>query len=421
MRAAAELQLSAEGLRTWCRRTEGAIGAIFSENVGFCDFEKSQSRKLSHEDIRAGGRNEDLSALRSPGLGRQITRVSTSVDADGNLKSQHIREQVAAAENSFEEPAGRVVKTTAQIGPGGIERVWERRVPDPVADTVERLDEILAKIEPMPPIDARASGAMCGELHTLHVLADAHIGLLAWEPETGADWDLDMAVGTLKRAVDNLMLRSPASSSATVALLGDFMHFDGLAAVTPTSGHLLDTDTRFSKLVDAAIDAALYIARRALEMHDKVDLLIAEGNHDLTSSLWMRKLFARLFADEPRLRVIDSPKPYYATTFGDVMLCFHHGHLKSVKSASDMIAYFAQEFREEWGRSAKHYVHTGHRHFLQVDGSKGAQIRQHPTLAARDAYASRYGYQAQRALQSITYHEKFGEVVNVTVTPEMLA
>ncbi len=47
-------------------------------------------------------------------------------------------------------------------------------------------------------------------------------------------------------------------------------------------------------------------------------------------------------------------------------------------------------------------------------------VIQHPTLAARDAYAARGGWIAERAITAITYHRDFGQVARNTVTPEML-
>jgi hypothetical protein len=47
-------------------------------------------------------------------------------------------------------------------------------------------------------------------------------------------------------------------------------------------------------------------------------------------------------------------------------------------------------------------------------------VVQHPTLAARDAYASRGGWISERQVSAITYHSKFGQVAKITITPEML-
>jgi hypothetical protein len=48
-------------------------------------------------------------------------------------------------------------------------------------------------------------------------------------------------------------------------------------------------------------------------------------------------------------------------------------------------------------------------------------VIQHPTLAARDAYASRGGWVAERSVSSITYSDKFGQVARNIITPEMLS
>jgi hypothetical protein len=52
--------------------------------------------------------------------------------------------------------------------------------------------------------------------------------------------------------------------------------------------------------------------------------------------------------------------------------------------------------------------------------NNGVTVVQHPTLAARDAYAARGGWIADRAAQAITYHKRFGQVGRVMVCPEMV-
>ena len=47
-------------------------------------------------------------------------------------------------------------------------------------------------------------------------------------------------------------------------------------------------------------------------------------------------------------------------------------------------------------------------------------VVQHATIAARDAYAARGGWIAERKIKAIIYHTAFGEVSTVTCTPEML-
>jgi hypothetical protein len=48
-------------------------------------------------------------------------------------------------------------------------------------------------------------------------------------------------------------------------------------------------------------------------------------------------------------------------------------------------------------------------------------VVQHPTLAARDAYAARGGWIAERQVRAISYHVDHGEVARNTIVPEMLS
>jgi hypothetical protein len=99
------------------------------------------------------------------------------------------------------------------------------------------------------------------------------------------------------------------------------------------------------------------------------------------------------------------------------MLGFHHGH--KVKNES-LPMLFAAQFPAMWGATTKRYAHCGHRHHADEKEYSGMTVVQHPTLSARDAYAARGGWIADRATQCITYHERFGIVARTIVTPEML-
>lgn len=81
---------------------------------------------------------------------------------------------------------------------------------------------------------------------------------------------------------------------------------------------------------------------------------------------------------------------------------------------------FAAQFPVEWGGSLHRYCHTGHCHHYDDKEHSGMRVIQHSTLASRDAYAARGGWIAQRQITAITYHNEYGQVATVTVTPDML-
>jgi hypothetical protein len=248
-------------------------------------------------------------------------------------------------------------------------------------------------------------------------MTDCHVGMLAWHKEGGADWDLKIAERVLTGCFEQMVTSSPQAGTGIVAQLGDWLHSDGLLPVTPTHHHILDQDGRFSKIVQASIKILRRLVDFALVRHEKVIILMAEGNHDQASSIWLRVMFKALYENEPRVQVIDSELPYYVYQHGKCMIAFHHGHLKKNDALPIL---FASQYANVWGDTTKRYAHTGHRHHVEEKEHSGMTVVQHPTLAARDAYAARGGWMAERQVSAITYHEQFGQVSKITVIPEML-
>lgn len=256
------------------------------------------------------------------------------------------------------------------------------------------------------------------QLANVYTLTDSHVGALCWHKENlQADWDVAIAERVLTGCFEHMVNASPNAQVGIVAQLGDFLHSDGLAAVTPTSGHLLDQDGRFPKVVKAAIRILRQVVNMALAKHEKVIVLMAEGNHDLASSVWLRAMFQALYENEPRVMVIDSELPYYVHQHGKTMLAWHHGHLKKNEG---LPLLFASQFPKVWGNTEKRYVHCGHRHHVEEKEHSGMTVVQHSTLAARDAYAARGGWMSERQCKAITYHSEFGEVARNIIIPEML-
>ena len=277
-------------------------------------------------------------------------------------------------------------------------------------------DAMALELPRLEPVALKATTV--ANLATLYTLTDSHVCMLAWAREAGADWDLKMAEATLTGCFQQMVTASPAAQVGFVSQLGDFLHSDGLVPVTPTGGHILDQDGRYTKLVESAVRILRRVICMALERHERVIVLMAEGNHDMASSVWLRVMFKALFENEPRVEVLDSPLPYYVYQHGKTMLAFHHGH---IRKPDQLPILFAAQFPEVWGSTTKRYAHCGHRHHVEEREHSGITVIQHPTLAARDAYAARGGWIAERQVSAITYHSEYGQVGRVTVTPEMLA
>jgi hypothetical protein len=278
----------------------------------------------------------------------------------------------------------------------------------------ERLEAAQENLKPFKP--TKAPVAFNDRLLSLLTITDFHLGMYAWDDETGDDWNVQIARDTFLNSINDMIQSCPKSETGMLCQLGDFLHWDGMLSVTPSSGHILDADTRYGKLVELAMSVMTEAVKLMLKRFNKVIVVSAEGNHDISGSIWLRKHIKHLFKNEPRVEVIDNEFPYYAYLHGETMIGFHHGHKMKLANLHKL---FASEprFREMWGKANYTYIHTGHYHHEKVIEDGGAIAEQHPTLAARDAYAARGGWVSRRGAKVITYDKIDGEVARVTVRP----
>lgn len=345
-------------------------------------------------------------------LGDTVKRVKQSAAKRGWSPENDMRYVV---------PDGLMVKGTSTL----IDKRTNESVMQWVKTTAdqERQIEILREIsegmiadipksKPQPePIGTKSHLMNC------YVLSDVHVGMLAWSLETGDKWDLKEADRVVMGCYRAMVESAQPADEAVICNLGDWMHSDGLKAITPTSGHLLDQDGRFPKVAKISTKLLRMIVELALQKHKKVHLIIAEGNHDESSAVHLRNSFEWGFENEPRLTIDESVSPYYAYQFGNTMLGFHHGHLIKPEQ---MPGYFAASYAKMWGNTTKREIHCGHRHHYQAKEHPGITVIQHPTIAAKDAYAARHGFLSDRRAICTTYHKQYGRVSTVEVTPEMI-
>ena len=338
-----------------------------------------------------------------------------------NVKARAAQAGIAPeADLDYKSPVGYNVKGTSTLinkATGESMLQWVKTDANKEAQEElmrECVEALKAELPRYEPVAFQATTA--ANLATLYTITDAHVGMKAWSKLTGSDWDLNIAESTITSAMLELVNAAPCSKIGIVAQLGDFLHADNIQPMTPTSGHLLDADDRYDKVVQVAIRILRRVIQYALTKHDKIIFINAEGNHDLSSSIWLRELFKAVYENEPRIDVVDTPLPYYVYQHGETMLAWHHGHLKKNDQLPLM---FASQFHDIWGKTKKRYCHTGHRHHFDEKEHSGMYVVQHSTIAARDAYAARGGWMSERTMKAITYHTEFGEVGRITVTPEM--
>jgi hypothetical protein len=318
-------------------------------------------------------------------------------------------------------PDGFKLKGTSSLYKAGVKAPvvqWVKSTADEQRQRELMQAAIEAMGEDLPRMAFAPAPVACNtDLLNCYVVTDYHLGLLSWHEETGADYDLSIAEQQLVAWFATAIHMAPDAEIGVFAQLGDYLHWDGLDAVTPASKHLLDADTRFQKLVRVAIRVTRRVVDMLLTKHQRVHVLMAEGNHDTASSIWLREWFSAIYENEPRITVDRSPDPYYCVEHGQTSLFFHHGHKKKPTSVSDV---FVAKFRDVFGRTQHSYAHLGHLHHVDIKENNLMIVEQHRTLAAPDAYASRGGWISGRDAKVITYHKSYGEVGRLTINSDML-
>jgi hypothetical protein len=320
----------------------------------------------------------------------------------------------------FEMPAGqRLKELSVLVNPDGGEIVkWiKTRQDDAARDAamravVDALKEELPRTEPTAAPGGRNENLLCQ-----YTVTDLHFGMLAWSEETGADYDLKIAEQLLLDWFAAAIKQSPDASTAVLAQLGDLLHHDAHASVTPEHRNVLDADSRLQKMIRVVIRTMRRIVTMLLEKHQTVHVIMADANHDPAGGAWLREMFAAFYEKEPRVIVNASASTYYVIEHGETSLFYHHGHKRRI---GDVDSVFAGKFREIYGRTKFSYAHIGHLHSDELKSTNLMKVERHETLAAPDAYAANGGWLSGRSAKVITYSKQFGEVGRMTLTPEMV-
>lgn len=355
-----------------------------------------------------------------------IQQICSAISNNGGSKSGAARElgvnlrsmkrRIKRHEEKL-KGGGNVIGTSILTdGKGNEILTWTKTKHD---DSIERLKDAVAalseEIRPIPEIGS--PDALGADLLNHYTITDLHLGMYAWDEEAGEDWDTDIAEKLILAWIGRAIAISPDADTGLLAVLGDFLHWDGIEAVTPEHRHILDADTRFQKLVRCALKVINSVISALLKKHNNVHIKFLSGNHDIAAGAWIREFLVVLYRQNPRVTIDTSPGLYNAFEWGKTSLFFHHGHKRSGVNIADV---FIAKFRDLYGRTEYSYAHTGHKHANKVNETSTMLIEQHPTLAAADAYAANGGWVSKRNAKVITYHKDYGKVGELIISPEMV-
>lgn len=258
----------------------------------------------------------------------------------------------------------------------------------------------LAEIAPLPPEPQ-------SDIIPWLQIGDAHIGMLANERETGANFDIAIGEREICAAAASLIDGAPDCETLVVNDLGDGTHYETFRAETEASGHALDQDTRYWKMIEAYIRITRFIIERALAKAGKVIYICNQGNHSRSNDVWMAATVRALYGDTGRVQVMDNSSPFISVRMGKTLVVVHHGDKARPEKFRDVVA---SDFAADWGETEFRYLDGGHVHHSQRKELAGCVFESWNNLAPRDKYAHDGGWRSKQCMSLVLRSRSYGEV-----------
>jgi len=254
-------------------------------------------------------------------------------------------------------------------------------------------------------------------------IGDLHVGMLSWKDETGNNWNLKKTQLAVYHAFKRVIDSCPTAKRCVIINLGDWFHADNMAGTTTKSGNILDTDSRYPRMVDVGVTLMRQIITFALMKFEEVEVINVTGNHDTCATVCLSILLKHVYENEPRVTIQEKATPVHYVQWGKVMLATTHGD--TIKM-NQLAGVSAQDQAKMWGNTEFRYGLTGHIHNDSRIGQEGTgmHIRSFRTLAPNDAYAAWYGWRSGRDTRAIVYHKDHGQqqeyIVGISMIKEFL-
>ncbi len=242
---------------------------------------------------------------------------------------------------------------------------------------------------------------------------DAHVGMYADEKETkDSDYNCDIAAKRMVDAAQGLANRASRPSKCVLVFGGDMMHSDNRRNQTEASGHVLDVDTRYHRVVEYLIKACRDVVEIASSVAAEVEIVVLEGNHSWHSEVWLAKVLDAYYSNCPNISVKAEPSPRKHLVWGENLLVWAHGDRIAAQKWPMIIA---AEFAQQWGQTKWRHLKCGHIHHkktiapVTIDEQSGLVVEFLEALCPTDAWHTGAGFVgSQKGASAFEYHKTRG-------------
>lgn len=297
-------------------------------------------------------------------------------------------------------------------------KIWFKKK---TVDARMLMDGFLKEIRKMPlsvPLrrTAKAKNGCMLELD----LFDPHFGKLSWAPETGEDYDLNIARDRYLKALSDLLQKSVSINPIEKVLFpigNDFLHYDNIN-LTTTAGTHQDVDGRWQKMWVMSRKVILESISMITEIAP-VEVVRIASNHDLQTMFYMGDLLEAYYENNKNVTIDNTPRYRKYKKYGKCGIGYTHGN---EEKHTDLPLILMRETQKEWSDVEFIEIHVGHYHkkkqinFLSTDERNGITLRFMRALSGTDAWHDKKGYvKSLKGCESFTWDKEFGMINNTII------
>lgn len=254
---------------------------------------------------------------------------------------------------------------------------------------------------PMVPLRPKTQSGLMLEVP----IVDLHLAKLAWEPETGENYDSKIAEQRFMDVIYDVVERARKYEFEQIVfpIGNDFFNFNDISGNT-TKGTRQDNDSRWQKMFLLGRDLLI----RAIDLLSQlapVKVFQIPGNHDTQVSWYVVCNIHAWFRNDPNVTVDINPRPRKYVEFGKCLIGFTHGD----KEGKRIFGNMQVEVPDAWGRTIYREWHLGHLHSEQVKEEHGVKVRNLSSVTGNDAWHCESGFVGALAVsQSFVWDKERG-------------
>ena len=236
-------------------------------------------------------------------------------------------------------------------------------------------------------------------------ICDLHLGKLAWNGDTGEDYDYKIATKSFNFIIENNIKKIKEYKPEKILFVwcNDFFNADGITQTT-TGGTPQSCDLRWQKLFMVGCDL-LVNAIETLKQYAPVESFYVASNHARQAEFYALCYLDAWFRNDDNVIIHTNCKSRYYYKYGINMIGFSHSYYEKKTNLKNLMSV---EEPKMWAATKYREFHFGHYHKEMVDEEGGVIMRWLPAMTGTDNYHYDRGYLGaiKRSFSFVWHKEK---------------